>query len=61
VGHLGAIFGPIVAGALFAATTANGFVGWYAYIIIPGALLPAVLVAWFGINQRRAILEHISA
>lgn len=61
VGHLGSIFGPIVAGALFAATTAIGFVGWYAYIIVPGALIPAILVAWFGINQRRAILEHISA
>jgi MFS family permease len=61
VGHLGSIFGPILAGALFAATASNGFVGWYAYITIPGALIPAVLVAWFGINQRRAILEHISA
>ncbi|HEY4042562.1 MAG TPA: MFS transporter [Rhodopila sp.] len=61
VGHLGSIFGPIVAGALFAATAAAGFVGWYAYITIPGALIPAALVAWFGINQRRAILEHISA
>jgi MFS family permease len=61
VGHLGSIFGPIVAGALFAATASTGFVGWYAYIIIPGALIPAILVAWFGINQRRAILERISA
>jgi MFS family permease len=61
VGHLGAVFGPIVAGALFAATTSAGFAGWYAYITVPGALIPALLVAWFGINQRRAILEHISA
>jgi MFS family permease len=61
VGHLGSIFGPIVAGALFAATASFGFFGWYAYITIPGALIPAILVAWFGINQRRAILEQISA
>jgi putative MFS transporter len=61
VGHLGAVFGPIIAGALFAATAASGFYGWFAYIIIPGALIPALLVAWFGIDQRRAILEEISA
>lgn len=61
IGHIGAVFGPIVAGALFAATTSFGFIGWFAYITIPGALIPAILVAWFGINQRRAILEQISA
>jgi putative MFS transporter len=61
VGHLGSVFGPIVAGALFAATATIGFAGWFAYITIPGALIPAVLIAWFGINQRRAILEQISA
>jgi putative MFS transporter len=61
LGHLGAVFGPIVAGALFAATEHVGFAGWYAYIMIPGALIPALLVAWFGINQRRAILEQISS
>jgi len=61
VGHLGSIFGPIVAGALFAATASIRFAGWFAYITIPGTLIPALLVAWFGINQRRAILEQISA
>jgi hypothetical protein len=55
------VFGPIVAGALFAATALSGFIGWYAYIMVPGALVPALLVACFGINQRRAILEQISA
>lgn len=60
VGHLGAVFGPIVAGALFAATTGGGFYGWYLYILVPGALIPAVLIAWLGIDQRRAILEQIS-
>ncbi len=60
LGHLGAIFGPIVAGALYAATAEVGFVGWFAYITIVGALIPALLLAWYGINQRRAILEQIS-
>ena len=60
VGHLGAVFGPIVAGWLFTATAAFGHAGWFAYVMIPGALLPAILVAVWGIDQRRAILEHIS-
>lgn len=60
LGHLGAIFGPIVAGVLYAATAEVGFVGWFAYITIVGALIPVILLAWYGINQRRAILEQIS-
>ena len=60
LGHLGSIFGPILAGALFTGTAAAGSVGWYAYVTIPGALVPAAIVWWWGINQRRAILEHIS-
>lgn len=60
VGHLGAVFGPLLAGALFSATAALGYYGWFLYIILPGALIPAVLVAWFGIDQRQAILEEIS-
>jgi MFS family permease len=60
LGHIGAVFGPIVAGALYAATASAGFVGWFAYITIAGALIPALLLAWFGIDQRRAILEKIS-
>jgi MFS family permease len=30
LGHLGAIFGPIVVGALYAATAMVGYVGWFA-------------------------------
>jgi MFS family permease len=60
VGHLGAIFGPIIAGALFAATASTGQLGWFIYITIPGALIPGLLIAWLGIDQRRAVLEHIS-
>jgi MFS family permease len=61
IGHLGSIVGPLVAGALFTATAGSGYIGWFLFITIPGALLPAILVASLGINQRRAILEHISA
>jgi MFS family permease len=60
LGHLGSIFGPIVAGALYAATATAGFVGWFAYITIAGALIPGLILVSFGINQRRAILEQLS-
>lgn len=60
IGHLGAVFGPIVAGWLFTTTAAFGHVGWFAYVMIPGALVPAVMIAVWGIDQRRAILERIS-
>ena len=60
LGHLGSIFGPLIAGALFASTAYAGHFGWYAFVTIPGALLPAALIGWYGINQRRAILEQIS-
>ena len=61
LGHLGSIFGPIVAGWLFVNTALLGHAGWYIYVTIPGALLPAALIGWRGINQRRAILEQISS
>jgi putative MFS transporter len=60
IGHLGAVFGPILAGWLFTASAFFGHAAWFAYIAIPGALVPALLIAIFGINQRRAVLEQIS-
>jgi MFS family permease len=60
LGHIGAVFGPIVAGALYVMTITTGFVGWFAWITIWGAIIPAFLLLWFGINQRRAVLEQIS-
>lgn len=59
-GHLGSIFGPIIAGSLFVSTASAGHVGYFAFITIPGALVPAILLAIFGIRQRRAILEQIA-
>jgi putative MFS transporter len=61
VGHLGAAFGPIIAGWLFTSTAIHGHAGWFAYVMVPGTLIPALLIGWLGINQRRAVLEHISA
>ncbi|HET6605372.1 MAG TPA: MFS transporter [Rhodopila sp.] len=60
IGHLGAIFGPLIAGSLFASTAYAGHIGWFAYVTIPGALIPGLLIGWMGIKQRRAILEQIS-
>jgi MFS family permease len=60
VGHLGAVFGPLIAGAMFTATAGIGHLGWFAYVTIPGALIPGLLIAWFGMDQRNAILEQIS-
>ena len=60
LGHLGAIFGPIIVGALYVATAHVGFAGWFAYITIVGCLIPASLLVTYGINQRRAVLEQIS-
>jgi MFS family permease len=60
LGHLGSIFGPMVAAWLFASTAFIGHAGWYVYVTIPGALLPSLLIGWRGINQRQAILEQIS-
>lgn len=61
IGHLGAAFGPIVAGWLFTSTAMYGHAGWFAYVMVPGTLIPALLIGWLGISQRRAVLEHISA
>lgn len=34
--------------------------GWILWIVIPGALVPALLIRFMGIRQSRAVLEHIS-
>jgi hypothetical protein len=49
LGHLGPLyaFGP-------------NRLGWIAWIVVPGALLPAVLIRGYGIRQSRAVLEQVS-
>jgi hypothetical protein len=34
--------------------------GWILWIVLPGALLPAVLIRGYGILQSRAVLEQVS-
>ena len=58
-GHVGSMISPLIIGALFTATASAGYIGFFAYVIIPGALLPAVLLARFGMDQRGASLETV--
>jgi MFS transporter, putative metabolite:H+ symporter len=60
-GHIGSIISPLIVGSLFTATAGAGYVGFFAYVIIPGALLPAMLLARFGINQKATPLEAVAA
>jgi putative MFS transporter len=57
VGHLGAWGGVLLAGAVF---TASAPLGWIWLITIPGALVPALMVAIFGKSQRRRALEEMA-
>jgi MFS family permease len=57
VGHLGAWGGVLIAGGLFSVTTPAGF---FLFVTIPCALLPGVLIAIFGKNQRGQALEELS-
>jgi putative MFS transporter len=59
-GHVGSIVSPLIVGALFTATASAGSIGFFAYVIIPGALLPGLLLALFGIDQRAAPLETVT-
>ncbi|HKF17981.1 MAG TPA: MFS transporter [Candidatus Dormibacteraeota bacterium] len=59
-GHIGSMLSPLIVGTLFTATAGVGYLGFYAYVIIPGALVPALLLARFGVNQRAAPLEALT-
>ena len=59
-GHIGSIISPLVVGALFTATATRGYIGFFGYVIFPGALLPGLLLARFGIDQRAAPLEAVT-
>ena len=59
-GHVGSIVSPLIVGALFTATASAGYIGFFAYVIIPGALLPGLLLARFGISQQAAPLEMVT-
>ena len=57
VGHLGAWGGVLIAGALFTVTAPRPF---FLFVTIPCALLPGILIAIFGKNQRSRALEELS-
>jgi len=57
VGHLGAWGGVLLSGVVFNAAAPGG---WILLITIPGALLPASMVAIFGKRQRRRTLEELA-
>ena len=58
LGHLGAWGGVTLLGPLYA--LGPNHLGWIMWIVIPGALLPAVLIRGYGIRQSRAVLEQVS-
>jgi MFS family permease len=57
VGHLGAWGGILLSGVVFTAAAPRG---WILLITIPGALLPAFMVAIYGKRQRRRTLEELA-
>ena len=57
VGHLGAWGGVLIAGALFTVTDPQPF---FLFVTIPCALVPGVLIAIFGKNQRNRTLEELA-
>ena len=57
MGHLGAWGGVLICGHVFMASAP---LNWILLITIPGALVPGVLVGFFGKRQRRRALEELS-
>ena len=58
LGHLGAWGGVTLLGPLY--LFGPNHLGWILWIVIPGALLPAVLIRGLGIKQAGAVLEQVS-
>jgi MFS family permease len=58
LGHLGAWGGVTLLGPLYA--LGPNHLGWILWIVIPGALLPALLIRMQGIRQSAAVLEQVS-
>ena len=58
LGHLGAWAGITLTGPLY--LMGQNHLGWVLFIIVPGALIPSLLVRFLGINQRAAVMEQVS-
>lgn len=61
VGHVSAVFGPLIAGAFYSGTAGANHAGWFAWFVIVGTLVPACILYRFGGNQRRVSLEKSSS
>lgn len=60
VGHLGTFLGPPVIGVLFTATADHGNYGWILWCALLCTVAPSIIIGWFGMRQRGAVLEQIS-
>ena len=60
IGHMGAVLGPIIASALYAASTGTNHILWFLWFAVIGGLLPCALLFVYGTRQRNAVLEEIS-
>lgn len=58
LGHLGAWAGITLAGPLY--ELGPNHLGWILFIVVPGALIPSLLIRFWGIKQSNAVLEHVS-
>ncbi len=58
LGHLGAWAGVTSLGPLYG--IGPNHLGWIAFIVIPGALLPGILIKLFGIKQSQRVLEEVA-
>jgi len=58
LGHLGAWGGITLLGPLY--SWGPDHLGWVLWIVIPGSIVPALLIRGFGIRQQRAVLEQVS-
>jgi MFS family permease len=58
LGHLGAWGGVTLLGPLYA--WGPNHLGWFLWLLIPGSLLPALLIRTLGIKQSGVVLEQVS-
>jgi MFS family permease len=59
LGHLGAWAGVTLLGPLYA--YGPNHLSWFLWLLIPGSLVPAIVIRTFGIKQAGVVLEHVSA
>jgi MFS family permease len=58
LGHLGAWGGVTLLGPLYG--WGPNHLGWFLWLLIPGSLIPAIVIRTFGIKQSRTVLEQVS-